>query len=236
MKDPFLVRYGLLFNEEATVNLAIAQVLAVTQRSFNIRTNLPFHAWSYDKDKPWSDPITGQSRHHWSRASGWFSMALVDILEYLPPSHDKYDAILTIYRRLIEGLKAAQHPRNGLWYQVLDANDKHDNYPEISGSSMMVYAIQKGVNLGLLSKEYESMSMRGWQGGQSHIKTYTDGGPQITSVAPGMGSQVNYKAYVGIAPVSVPRAEEKQFSHGYAAVLMAASVMDTAWRKRNGNE
>jgi len=46
MKDPFLVRYGVMFNQPDVIEQSLAQVLLVAQRSFNINTNLPFHAWS----------------------------------------------------------------------------------------------------------------------------------------------------------------------------------------------
>ncbi len=227
MKDPFLVRYGVMFNEPNTINAALEQVLLVAQRSFNIRTNLAFHAWSYDKSPVWADPITGQANQHWSRASGWFAMALVDILEHLPKDHTDYSKITYLYQRLAQGIKAAQNPANGLWYQVLDAYNQPDNYPEISSSGMMVYALQKGVELKLLPSEYSLLAKRGWQGMQTYIKTYADGGPQITSVAPGMSSQTGYQAYVDIKPISVPSTEPIQYSHGYIGVLMAASVMET---------
>ncbi len=92
---------------------------------------------------------------------------------------------------------------------------------------MMVYALKKGVDLNLLTKDYLNVAQRGWQGMQNYIKTYKDGGPLITSVAPGMGSQIGYQAYVAIKPITVPRPEIKQYSHGYVGVLMAASVMET---------
>jgi len=227
MKDPFLVRYGVMFNQPDVIDKSIEQVLLVAQRSFNISTNLPFHAWSYDKNKPWADPITGQSTQHWSRASGWFGMALVDILQYLPKAHPRYENILYLYQRLAQGLKDEQNPDNGLWYQVLNQYHKADNYPEISGSGMIVYALKKGVDLNLLAQEYLNVAQYGWQGMQSYIKTHQDGGPVITSVAPGMGSQVDYHGYVAIKPINVPRKETKQYSHGYVGVLMAASVMET---------
>lgn len=236
MKDPFLVRYGLMFNEPSLIDHSLNQVLAVAQRSFNIKTNLPFHAWSYDKSKPWADPITGQATQHWSRASGWFVMALVDILQYLPKEHPQYKKIHFLYQRVAQGLKSTQNPEDGLWYHVLDAYQQKDNYPEISATGMIVYALAKGVELKLLSQDYLLVANRGWKSMQTYIKTYTDGGPQITSVAPGMGSQIDYQAYVAIRPVSVPGKETTQYSHGYVGVLMAASVMESALLTRYRNK
>jgi len=64
---------------------------------------------------------------------------------------------------------------------------KKDNYPEASSTGMIVYALQKGVDLKILDKSYSGVAQKGWQALQANITTYKDGGPQINSVAPGMG-------------------------------------------------
>jgi unsaturated rhamnogalacturonyl hydrolase len=226
MVYPFLVHYAVMFKEPALLDLAAAQILLAHERSFNIKAQLPYHAWNYDKTKPWANPITGTSSQFWSRASGWSSMALVDVLEYFPKDHPSYGRLLFLFQQFAEGLKSAQNPVDGLWYQVLDSANKPDNYPEASGSGMITYALQKGVNLNLLDGSYAKVAAKGWQGLQLKIKTYKDGGPQITSVAPAMGSQSDYAGYVAIRPINLPSDAIKQDPHGYIGVLMAASVME----------
>ena len=226
MVYPFLVRYALMTKQPLLLDIAADQILLVSERSFNIKYNLPYHTWNYDKTKEWANPITGTSSQFWSRASGWFAMALVDVLEYFPKSHPKYDELLFLYQSLAQGIKATQNPGNGFWYQVLDAPDEKGNYPEASGTGMMVYALQKGVNLKLLDKSYADAAEKGWRAFKTKVVAYEDGGPQITSFAPGMGSQVDYEAYVAIRPVSIPSPSGKQHTHGYIAALMASSVME----------
>ena len=226
MVQPFLTRYGVIANDAQAIDTAVEQILLVSERSFNIKFNLPFHAWNYDKTKPWANPITGTSSQFWSRASGWYAMALVDVLAVLPKEHPGYSKIVYLYKNLAKGLKAVQNPANGYWYQVLDAAGKKDNYPEASSTGMIVYALQKGVDLKILDKSYSSVAQKGWQALQANITTYKDGGPQINSVAPGMGSQNSYEDYVAIRPISIPAPEGKQHMHGYMAILMAASVME----------
>lgn len=228
MTSPFLIRYGILFNEPEVIDMAIKQILLISERSFNLKANLPFHAWHYDKTNDWADPVTGTSSQFWSRAAGWYSMALVDVLEFLPKKHLKYPIILDLYKQLAQGIKNTQNPKDGLWYQVLDVYDRPDNYPEISGSAMMVYSIKKAINLNILTSEDLIFAEKGWLSIQSYIKTYSDGGLQIRSVAPGMSTQVSYEDYVAIRPVNVPTTKQKkQHAHGYMGVLMAASVMES---------
>lgn len=225
MAYPFLVRYGLAASEPALLDLAAGQILMAAAGSFDPRMNLPFHGWDWGKEKPWANPVTGTSPHYWSRASGWFSMALVDVLEVLPPAHPRYGELLLLFRSLAQGLKAVQHT-DGYWYHVLDTPTRAGNYPESSGTGMIVYALQKGVNLKLLEPAYAAVALRGWSALQGNIGKAPDGGPQVNSVAPGMGVQADYAAYVAIRPVSVPGAAGKQQPHGYIGVLMAASVME----------
>lgn len=227
MVYPFLVRYAAMFNEPELFDVAARQILLVHEHSFNIKTKLPYHAWHYDKTKPWAHPVTGTATQFWSRASGWSSMALVDVLEYFPKEHPAYARLLFLLQEFAEGLAAAQNPADGMWYQVLDSVQKPDNYPESSGSGMIIYALQKGVNLKLLDARYARVAAQGWQGLQAKIKPYKDGGPQITSVAPAMGAQNNYADYVAIRPVNLPSDATQQHPHGYIGVLMAASVMET---------
>lgn len=226
MAYPFLVHYAKIIQDETLLDIAATQIQRVAERSFNIKYNLPYHAWHYDKTNAWANPITGTSSQFWSRASGWFAMALVDVLEHFPKTHPRYKDILFLYQSLASGLKNAQNPKDGFWYHVLDAYEEPGNYPEVSGSGMIIYSLQKAVRLNLLHKSYADTAAKGWLAIQTKIKNYSDGGPQITSFAPGMSSQNTYQDYIAIRPVTVPTKGVKQYAHGYMGVLMAASEME----------
>jgi unsaturated rhamnogalacturonyl hydrolase len=226
MAHPFLVKYGKMFNDTECFDIATFQLLLVAEKSFNITTKLPYHGWDHTKSKPWANPITGTSTQHWSRSTGWFSMALVDILESLPLSHKNYKNILFLFQQLAEGIKENQHPTLGYWYHVLNKQEVSGNYPESSTTGMVTYSIMKGVNLGLLDKSYEEVAIKGWKGLQGFIKVYSDGKPQITSFTPGMGYKNDLADYLTVVPVSCPTTTGTQHPHGYCAVLMASSVME----------
>ncbi len=231
MAYPFLVRLSVLTQDKSLQDLATRQILLIAERSFNIKYKLPYHAWSYDKSKAWAHPVTGTSTQFWSRASGWFAMALVDVLEYLPQDHQHYFVIAGLYESLADGLRATQHPENGYWYQVLDATQEQDNYAESSATGMIVYSLAKGVRLGLLHRDLRATAERGWEAVRQSIGVWQDGGPQIQGFAPGMGAQANYENYVAIRPVTVPSTQGKQHAHGYMAVLLAASEMEQNARR-----
>lgn len=226
MAHPFLVRYGKMFNDTESMEVAAFQTLLVASHSFNKETRLPYHGWDYTKTKSWANPITGTSSEVWSRSVGWYAMALVDILEYLPATNKEYKPILDLFQQLATGIKNAQNESDELWYQVIDKPEVTGNYPETSGSGMIVYALQKGVNYGWLDTSYGKIASTGWAALQEYITTYSDGQPQITSFNPGMGIQDNLEDYIAVRPVTSPSTDVKQHPHGYCAILMAAYVME----------
>lgn len=104
------------------------------------------------KVQPWADPKTGLSHHFWSRSIGWYLMAAADTYELL---HEETDCSLLkeILEKTLAALLPYQEENSGTWYQVTTETKRKGNYLEASGSSMFVYAMAKGIRLGLLNKE-----------------------------------------------------------------------------------
>lgn len=229
MAHPFLARYGRIFNDQTALDTAANQALLLASHLHNATVHLMYHAYDHARTRAWASASTGVSYEVWSRGMGWYVMALVDILKYLPHAHPKYNSLLLLLQDLAIGIQANQDPGTGLWYQVVNKpSGSPANYLETSGSAMFVYAIQTAVDSGWISNSYSPVAQNGWNGILSKISTHADGGPQVNDFAPAMGVQgtsaVNaYAAYVNILPVDVPGSAHP---HGYAAVLMAASVME----------
>jgi unsaturated rhamnogalacturonyl hydrolase len=226
MAHPFLVKYGKMFDDSVCFDVAAFQTLLVASHSFNIALNLPYHGWDYTKSKPWANVITGTSSQFWSRSTGWYAMALVDILENLPVTHKDYKTILYLFQQMASGIKACQNTSNGLWYQVLNLQNVPGNYPETSASGMIIYSLKKAITHAWLDTSYNMVASMGWKGLQEYFTVYTDGKPQINSFNPGMGFKNSLDDYLAVRPVTCPSAAGVQHPHGYCGVLMAASVME----------
>lgn len=226
MLNPFLAKYGTTFNDKECIDAAVFQLLLVASRTFNIDSNLPYHGWSFDKNKPWANAITGTSTEVWSRSVGWFSMALVDVLEYLPKTHQEYNKVVYLFQQLAIGLKNTQNATDGMWYQLMSYKNLHENYPEASGSGMIVYSLKKGVTNGWLDESFNTTINKGWDGLKNCIVTNNDGKVQINSFSPGMSIKNNAKEYIDVRPVNCPSPDEKQNPHGYFGILMAASQLE----------
>ena len=168
MATPFYVQYANTFNQPGGFDDAAHQILLIERHTRDSRTGLYYHAWDESKMQKWAHPQTGCSPHFWGRAMGWYAMALVDVLDFLPASHRARDRIVTILERMIHALVQYQDKGSGLWYQVLDRGGYEGNYTEASASCMFVYALAKGIRNGYLVPKYLEAAQSGFAGILEH--------------------------------------------------------------------
>jgi unsaturated rhamnogalacturonyl hydrolase len=96
----------------------------------------------------WASPDRGHSPEIWDRALGWYVMALVDVLEIMPPSTPGYASILKILQTIIPRLPGAADETSGVWWLVITQPGRAGNYFESSGAAMYVYGMLKAVRMG----------------------------------------------------------------------------------------
>lgn len=158
MASPFLAQYAMEYNSPEWFEVVSHQVLLIHEKTLDPATGLLYHAWDESKEQRWSNPETGQSPHFWSRAMGWYIMAIVDILDFFPENHPDRDKMITILKDEIDALLKVADSKTGLWYQVLDQGSKHGNYIESSGSCMYIYAMAKAANKGYIDASYKKIA------------------------------------------------------------------------------
>lgn len=149
MFGPFAARYATEFSNPALFDDICLQLLHVREGMRDRATGLYFHAMDESRHMPWSNPGTGLSPHIWGRAVGWVSMALIDILDWLPESHRDRLAFIAMFKDLMRSVVAVQDG-SGLWYQILDMAGEPGNYLEESASAMFAYSLFKGMRRGML--------------------------------------------------------------------------------------
>lgn len=158
MATPFLIRYAKEFNQPQWFDEVTFQLIEVHKRTLDEKTGLVYHAWDESCEQRWCVLETGQSKHFWSRATGWYMMALVDVLEYLPEDHKDREDIILILTELSDSISNFRDEKTGLWYQVMDMGGEKRNYLEASGSAMIIYAFAKGANNDWLPEKYLDMA------------------------------------------------------------------------------
>jgi unsaturated rhamnogalacturonyl hydrolase len=196
MASPFLAEYGYQNNLPAVIDDVTHQIITMAKYAHDPKTGLYYHAWDESRKQRWSNPQTGNSPNFWSRSMGWYMMAMVDALDFIPANHPKRPEVLKIFNQLTESLLSFRDPKSGMWYQVTDKVGEKGNYVESSGSAMFIYTIVKGAQKGYLPKSYLKTGKKLYgQFVKRFIKTNTDGTISVTdccSVA-GLGGDKKYR-------------------------------------------
>ncbi len=182
MGSPFLAYYGKAFGEPAAFDDVAKQILLIDKHLRDEKTGLYFHAWDEARKQSWANKDTGLSPNFWGRSVGWYAMAIVDVLDYLPPTQHDIDEINAILRRVADGVVRWQDPQSGAWWQVMDQGGREGNYLEATASSMFVYTLAKGINRGYLPRDkYLPAVRRGYEALiREFIRTGDDGRVSLT--------------------------------------------------------
>jgi len=164
MGCPFMAEYAQVAKDPRWFDEAAHQIVTIANHTYDPRTGLYFHGWDESRRQRWANQQTGTSPHVWGRAVGWYVMGIVDTLERLPRDHARRSEVESIFRNLADALAEAQDAKSGVWWQVMDQPGRSGNYLESSASSMFVYALMKGVRLGLLDEKHADVARRGYDG------------------------------------------------------------------------
>jgi unsaturated rhamnogalacturonyl hydrolase len=226
MASPFYAEYAATFDEPSGFDDVVHQLMLLEQRTRDPHTGLLRHAWDESCRQPWAASATGQSPHFWGRAMGWYVMALVDVLDYLPPAHPRMPWIAACLARTLDALSPVQDPASGLWRQVLDQGDRPGNYLEASAACMYVYAMAKGVRCAHLPARWMDLARGSFEQILRHFVQVEPGGQvslHWTCGAAGLGGEPyrdgSYEYYVS----------EKVITNdpkGVAAFILAALEME----------
>jgi len=223
MASPFLAEYAATFGEPALFDDVARQILLAEQHMRDRKTGLLFHGWDANKAQRWADPRTGTSSQFWGRAMGWYAMAIVDVLEWLPEGHPQRGAVVGVLERLAAAIAGVQDRSTGVWWQILDQPKREGNYLEASASSMFVYALSRAVNKGWLDKSvFGPVAALGYRGlVKQFIEVRSDGQLDLTRICKvaGLGGNPyrdgSYAYYTGTQVV-------KNDPKGEGAFLLAA--------------
>lgn len=163
MAGPYMAQYGKQFNRPDLIDKAMHELVVTYKHTLDPTTGLLYHAYDEKREQLWADKTTGQSPHFWGRAMGWYFMALVDIMDFVPSDHPQRKEVIGIMKHMAEVLPRYQD-KTGLWYQVVDLGTREGNYLEASVSSMFMYSIAKAVNKGYIDKKHKKTAEKAFEG------------------------------------------------------------------------
>ena len=173
MASPFYAEYAFRNNQVKDYADVVNQFITVARHTYDPQNGLYRHACDVSRKERWADPVTGQSKHSWGRAMGWYAMAFVDALDFIPKHEAGRDSMLVILKSGEKG-----------------------NYLESSCSTMFVYALFKAVRMGYIDQSYLDVALKGYKGIlDNFIEVDNDGLVTITKACAvaGLGGK-NYRS------------------------------------------
>jgi unsaturated rhamnogalacturonyl hydrolase len=226
MASTYMAQYAKVFNAAEWLDVATTQTKMIYEKTLDPATGLLMHAWDESRQQKWCDPATGQSHYPWSRAMGWYTMAVMDILDYLPADHPDRKDLINIMQKTCDALLKVRDPKSGIWYQVLNQDGREGNYLEGSGSAMYIYVFAKGARLGYLDAKYRNIANSAFDEFIKQLVTVDDNGlVTIHNICGGCGLGGNpyrdgsYEYYIN----------EKRFDNdtkGVAPFILASIELD----------
>lgn len=165
---PFAALSTPMVNNSAESNKiwddAVDQVKKTYERTLDPKTGLNRHAWDENRDMFWSDKETGLSQHSWGRAQGWYTMALIELLDALPEDYPRRQEVIDLLEKDLDAVIKWQDKDSGVWYQVMDSPEREGNYLESTASSMFAYSLLKAYRKGYLGEKYRDAGIKAYQG------------------------------------------------------------------------
>ena len=143
---------------------AVNQLKITYERTLDPQTGLNRHAYDETRDAFWSDKETGLSQHCWGRAQGWYSMALIEVLDALPEDYSRRGEVLDLLQKDLDAVIKWQDQASGAWYQMMDEPGREGNYLESTCTSMFAYVLMKAYNKGYLGEKYRDAGIKAYQG------------------------------------------------------------------------
>lgn len=139
MSVPFLIRYYELTNDTLYLEEAGKQFALYKKYLWMDDYNIYSHVYDFRRGSKSNAP--------WGRGNGWVFFSLSEFLEKMPSDFHMKPQLLELFREMTDGYLKLQG-ENGLWHQVL--NDA-TTYEETSCTSMIMYALARGLRMGILN-------------------------------------------------------------------------------------
>jgi unsaturated rhamnogalacturonyl hydrolase len=215
MANPFLERWGHMFGESEYADEETLKQIIVYGDHLQQDNGLLLHAYDESRKAKWADPVTGLSEEQWCRAMGWYGFAITDLLLLVPEDHPARDEVLNKLHDFLAGMKKAQDPETGRWFQVVNRPEDEENWTETSCSAMFTYTADISLKQGWLKDEesqYQEMVKRAHAGVLEQVRKNDNGLTDVFQIVVG--------TTVGDVQFYYNRPRKTNDLHGLGAVLL----------------
>ena len=185
-------------NSQLIYDDAVNQLVSTYQRTLDPATGLNRHAYDETRNAFWSDSVTGLSQHCWGRAQGWYTMALIEVLDALPEDYARRSEVIDLLKSDLDAVIKWQDRQSGVWYQVMDSPQREGNYLESTCSAMFAYVLLKAYRKGYVGTKYRDAGIKAYKGIVNNFVRVND---DLTI------SLTNCCSVAGLGPAATPQVE-----------------------------
>jgi polygalacturonase/rhamnogalacturonyl hydrolase YesR len=203
---------------------AVDQISKTYERTYDAATGLNRHAWDETHEMFWADKETGLSQHCWGRAQGWYTMALIELLDALPEDYARRGEVIDLLQKDLDAIIKWQDKKSGVWYQVMDSPEREGNYLESTCSSMFAYSLLKAYRKGYVGAKYRDAGIKAYKGIiNNFIRVNADSTISLTNccavagLGPGLSDKVKQAA---------PKVKENRKRDGSYEYYLSEPVRD----------
>ncbi len=147
--SPFLVRYGLLFNQPEAVALGINQIRVFNSHGMLASNFIPCHTYNIKTNLP-------VGLFGWGRGLGWYAIGLIDAWSELPESHTEKEEVTQMVIAFAKMALSFQND-NGSWnWLITNRQSQFDS----STTATLAWFFAKAAVLPNISKESENAKVK----------------------------------------------------------------------------
>ena len=117
---PFLMRYGVKYNNERAIEISIKQIKEYFKYGFDRESKIPFHA--YNIKSKYKLGLCG-----WGRGLGWFAIGLIDTWNELPKDSKYKNELQNIIVEFTEAILNVQLENGGFGWTVTRKETRLDS-------------------------------------------------------------------------------------------------------------
>ena len=227
MAAPLCVMYAKRFGDDLLRERAINHLLVMEQYMKDKETGLYYHGWDESKCEAWANKETGLSAQFWGRAVGWYTVAILDVLENIPKEHPAASKLQKIEAELLSALTRFQDEKTGMWFEVLDQTMRDDNWIESSCTNLFIYSFARAMRMGIIGREYEAVAEKAYKGIERLLYYDEEGEIVIDHVCTGTAiSEGTYEHYIA-------RPRIKNDLHGMGAFVLMCAEMERYFEEKH---
>jgi unsaturated rhamnogalacturonyl hydrolase len=147
--SPFLVRYGLLFNQPEAVALGINQIRVFNSHGMLASHFIPCHTYNIKTNLP-------VGLFGWGRGLGWYAIGLIDVWSELPDGHPEKDEVTQMVIAFAKMALSFQND-NGSWnWLITNRQSQFDS----STTATLAWFFAKAKTISSITNESEQAKVK----------------------------------------------------------------------------